>query len=152
MEKTQQVLAQMSGDEAREVRELLKFEENSAGGMMTTEMVIVGEEATRGEVVEWIRQNEVNRDQLDTVFLLDGDAHLSGAVPVARLWLCEDRQRLAELKMEPLVYVQPDAEDSEVFALFDKYNLRSLAVVNEHTHPVGMITVDDVVTRLREKA
>ncbi|MBI3404623.1 MAG: CBS domain-containing protein [Acidobacteria bacterium] len=120
--------------------------------MMTTELVIVGEEATRGEVVEWIRQNEVNRDQLDTVFLVNRNVHLSGAVQIARLWLSEDRQRLSELRMEPLVYVKPDTEDREVFELFDKYNLRSLPVVNEEMNPIGMITVDDVVTRLRERA
>lgn len=150
-EKSREVLAEMSGEEAREVRELLKFEENSAGGMMTTELVMVGEDATREEVVEWIRENEVNRDQLDTVFLVDRSVRLSGAVPVARLWLSEDRQPLSELKMEPLVYVHAEADDGEVFELFDKYNLRSLPVVNVEMNPIGMITVDDVVTRLRAR-
>jgi len=148
-EKSRQVLAEMSGEEARDVRELLKFEERSAGGMMTTELVIVGEDATREEVVQWIRENEVNRDQLDTVFLINLKVQLSGAVPVARLWLSEDRQRLAELRMEPLVYVRPEVEDTEVFELFDKYDLRALAVVDENLTPIGMITVDDIVTRLR---
>lgn len=152
VEKTQQVLAEMSGEDAREVRELLKFDENSAGGMMTTELVIVGEDATREEVVRWIRQNDVNRDQLDTVFLVNTGMRLCGAVSVARMWLAEDRQRLAELRMEPIVSVQPGADDREVFELFDKYNLRSLAVVNAENNPIGMITVDDVVTRLRAKA
>jgi Mg/Co/Ni transporter MgtE len=119
---------------------------------MTTELVIVGEDATREEVVQWIRQNDVNRDQLDTVFLVNAEMHLRGAVPVARLWLSEDRQRLAELRMEPVVFVEPGADDREVFELFDKYNLRSLAVVNEEKTPIGMITVDDVVTRLRARA
>lgn len=150
-EKSRQVLAEMSGEEAREVRELLKFAENSAGGLMTTELVLAGEEATRGEVVDWIRQNEVNRDQLDVVILLNREAKLSGVVPVARLWLCEDRQKLIELRMEPLVFVKPDADDAEVYELFDKYNLRSLPVVNEAMTPIGLITVDDVVTRLRER-
>ena len=54
--------------------------------------------------------------------------------------------------MEPLLYVKPEAEDAEVFELFDKYNLRSLPVVNEALTPIGMVTVDDVVTRLRERA
>jgi len=148
-EKSRQVLAEMSGDEARDVRELLKFDARSAGGMMTTELVIVGEDATREEVVGWIRENEVNRDQLDTVFLVNLQAKLCGAVPVARLWLSEDRQRLAELRTEPLVFVRPEVDDGEVFELFDKYNLRALAVVDDHGTPIGMITVDDVVTRLR---
>jgi CBS domain-containing protein len=148
-ETSREVLAEMSGDEAHEVRELLKFAEHSAGGMMTTQLVIVGEDATRGEVVTWIRQNEVNRDQLDTVFLVNQEAQLCGAVPVARLWLAEDQQSLYELRMEPVLHVAPETDDSEVLELFDKYNLRSLAVVDELQHPIGVITVDDVVTRLR---
>ena len=151
MERTQQLLREMPRDEAQDVRTLLKFEENSAGGLMTTELVIVGEDATRAEVVSWIRQNELNRDQLDTVFLIDVEARLSGAVPVARLWLAEDQERLYELRTEPLLSVKPETEDAEVFELFDKYNLRSLPVVDPENHPIGMIAVDDVVTRLRAK-
>ncbi len=152
LERTQQLLKEMPREEAQEVRELLRFEPNSAGGLMTTEMVMVGEDATRAEVVTWIRQNEVNRDQLDTVFLIDQEARLSGAVPVARLWLAEDQERLYELRLEPLLSVRTDSEDGEVFELFDKYNLRSLAVVDGESHPIGMITVDDVITRLRARA
>ncbi len=60
-----------------------------------------------------------------------------------------DDEPLAQLKSEPLVSVAPDAKEKEVFALFDKYNLRSLAVVDASGRPIGAITVDDVITRLR---
>jgi Mg/Co/Ni transporter MgtE len=55
------------------------------------------------------------------------------------------------LKMEPLLSVPPDAHDKEVFEIFDKYNLHSLAVVNEDGRPIGAIEVDDVVTRIRNR-
>jgi Mg/Co/Ni transporter MgtE len=53
--------------------------------------------------------------------------------------------------MEPLLSIAPDAEDKEVFELFDKYNLHSLAVVDSHSRPIGAIEVDDVVTRIRHR-
>ena len=53
------------------------------------------------------------------------------------------------LKAEPLLSVLPDADQKEVFELFDKYNLHSLAVVDGAGHPMGAIAVDDIVTRLR---
>ncbi len=53
--------------------------------------------------------------------------------------------------MEPLLSVHPDAGDKEVFEIFDKYNLHSLAVVDESGHPMGSIEVDDIVTRLRNR-
>jgi magnesium transporter len=145
------VLEEMPGEEAREVQALLKFDESSAGGMMTTEFILVGETAARSEVVTWIRHKDVNIEQLDTVFIIDGDAKLSGAVSVARLLLAPDDQAMAELKSDPLVFVQPDADENEVFELFDKYDLRGLSVVDSEGHPIGAITADDVITRLRAR-
>jgi magnesium transporter len=147
-EVSEDVLGEMPGEEAREVEALLKFDESSAGGMMTTDFVFVGETATRAEVVEWIRRKEVKIEQLDTVFLIDGEAKLSGAVTVGRLLLAPPDQVMLELKSEPLVSVTPDADEKEVFELFDKYNLRGLSVVDAEGHPMGAITADDVVTRL----
>ena len=148
-ETSQEVLQEMPGAEAQEVRALLRFDENTAGGMMNPEFVFVGETATRDEVVEWIRSKDVNLDQLDTVFVIDGEAKFSGAVRLSRLLLAAPDQRMVELKAEPLLWVPPEAEDKEVFELFDKYNLRSLGVVDQSSRPIGAITVDDVVSRLR---
>ena len=146
--KSQAVLKEMEGTEANEVKQLLKFEENTAGGMMNTEIVVVGEDATRGEVVDYIRFHEISLDQLDNVVLINREAALAGTVPVARLILADTDQRMAELAFEPLLSVKPDANDTEVFEIFDKYNLRSLTVVDEKNVPIGAITVDDVVSRM----
>ena len=78
-------------------------------------------------------------------------AGLAGTVPVARLILADAEQRMAELAFQPLVSIKPDASDKEVFEIFDKYNLRSLAVVNDESQPIGAITVDDVVSRMRSQ-
>ncbi len=143
------VLDAFSGEEARQMTALLKFDESSAGGMMTTEFVFVGDAATRAEAVAWVRSKEVKLDQLDSIILIDGDAKFSGEVAVARLLLAPEEQPMAELKSEPLVSVAPDADEKEVFELFDKYNLRTLGVVDPNGRPIGVIAVDDVVTRLR---
>jgi len=147
--KSQEVLEEMEHTDAAEVKQLMKFDESTAGGMMNTEIVVVGEDATRGEVVDYIRFHEISLDQLDNVVLINREAALSGTVPVARLILAGGEQRMAELAFEPLLSVKPDESDKEVFEIFDKYNLRSLTVVNDENHPVGTITVDDVVSRMR---
>ena len=150
-ETSQEVLGEMEHREAHDVEQLLKFEQNSAGGMMNTEIVVVGEEATRGEVVDYIRFHEISPDQLDNVILINKDATLSGTVPIARLLLSSSDQRMSEMAFEPLLSVTPNAHDKEVFELFDKYNLRGLTVVDGENHPIGTITVDDVVSRMRAK-
>jgi len=149
--KSKEVLEEMEHRDASEVTQLMKFEENTAGGMMNTEIVVVGEDATRGEVVDYIRFHEISLDQLDNVVLINRDAALAGTVPVARLILADTDQRMTDLAFEPLLSVKPDANDKEVFEIFDKYNLRSLTVVNDQNVPMGAITVDDIVSRMRAK-
>ncbi|MGC1966216.1 MAG: hypothetical protein WA673_07135, partial [Candidatus Acidiferrales bacterium] len=129
-ETSQEVLGEMEHREAHDVEALLKFEQNSAGGMMNTEIVVVGEEATRGEVVDYIRFHEISPDQLDNVILINKDAALSGTVPIARLLLSSSDQRMSEMAFEPLLSVTANAHDKEVFEIFDKYNLRGLTVVD----------------------
>src|SRR5947209_8741014 len=150
-ETSEELLEEMPGHEASEVRGLLAFDENTAGGMMNPEFVFVGETATRDEVLQWMRLQDLNVDQLDTIVLLDADAKFSGTVPVARLLLAEPEQRMSELKTEPLLGVPGDADEQDVFELFDKSNLRMLTVINSESRPIGTITVDDVVSRLVKK-
>jgi magnesium transporter len=143
-----EVLEEMPGQEAREVRELLEYDPSTAGGMMNPDFAFVGEDTTRSEVILWMREQDLNLDQLDSVVLLDPAAQFAGTVTVSRLLLAEPDQSMADLRMEPLLNLEATADDDEVFELFDKYNLRTLTIIDEHKHPIGVITVDDVVSRL----
>jgi magnesium transporter len=150
-ETSEELLEEMPGQEADEVRELLAFDPSTAGGMMNTEFVFVGEGSRREEVLAWVRSLELNLDQLDTIVLLDAKAEYSGTVSVARLLLAAPEQTMKELRSEPLLCIAGDADENDVFELFDKYNLRMLTVVDEEKRPIGTVTVDDVVSRLVKK-
>lgn len=147
-ETSEELLDEMPGREAKEVRQLLSFDPSTAGGVMNTEFVYVGEGSTRDEVLAWIRGIELNLDQLDTIVLLDGKAEFSGTVSVGRLLLAAPEETMKQLKSDPLLSIPADASEKDVFELFDKYNLRMLTVVNETNRPIGTVTVDDVVSRL----
>jgi magnesium transporter len=118
---------------------------------MNTEFVYVGEDSTRDEVLAWMRGQDFNLDQLDTIVLLNKGAEYSGTVTVARLLLAMPAQKMKELKTEPLLSLGPQADDEEVFELFDKYNLRTLTIIDDENRPIGTIAVDDVVSRLVKK-
>jgi hypothetical protein len=150
-ETSEELLEEMPGQEAEDVRELLSFDPSTAGGMMNTEFVFLGETATREEVLEWMRTQDLNLDSLDSVVLLDSTARFSGIVTIARLLMAAPEQSISELKLEPLLSVPVDTDEKEVFELFDKYNLRTLTVVDDGQRPIGTIAVDDVVSRLVEK-
>ena len=69
-----------------EVESLLRFDENTAGGMMNTEIVVVGEDATRGEVIDYIRFHDISPDQLDNIVLINREAALVGNGARSRAW------------------------------------------------------------------
>jgi magnesium transporter len=150
-ETSEELLEEMPNLEAEEVRELLSYDPSTAGGMMNTEFAYVSEASSREEVLEWLRKQEFNLEQLDTIVLVNDKAKFSGTVPVARMLLASAEQLMKELKTEPLVSITPDANEKDVFELFDKYNLRMLTVIDEESRPIGTVTVDDVVSRLVSK-
>jgi len=147
-ETSEELLEEMPNQEAEEVRELLAFDPSTAGGMMNSEFVYVSGDSLRDEVLHWMRTQDLNLEQLDTIVLIDRTAQFSGTVPVARMLLAAPDQRMSELKTEPLVSITPDSNEKDVFELFDKYNLRMLTVVDSENRPIGTVTVDDVVSRL----
>jgi magnesium transporter len=147
-EASEGVLDEMPNHEAKGVRKLLAFDPATAGGMMNTDFVYVSEQSTRDEVLHWMRNQDLNLEQLDTIVLLGKSAEFSGTVPVARMLLAAPDQHMASLKTEPLISVTSDAHEKDVFELFDKYNLRMLTVLDADRHPIGTVTVDDVVSRL----
>ena len=147
-ETSEELLEEMPNQEANDVRELLAFDPSTAGGMMNTEFAFVSESITRDEVLAWLRKQDFNLEQLDTIVILDKLGHFAGTAPIARIFLAAPEQHMTELKTDPLVSISVDASEKDVFELFDKYNLRMLTVLDSQNHPIGVITVDDVVSRL----
>ncbi|MGB2632525.1 MAG: CBS domain-containing protein [Candidatus Acidiferrum sp.] len=147
-ETSEELLEEMPNQEANDVRELLAFDPATAGGMMNTEFAFVSESISRDEVLQWLRKQEFNLEQLDTIVILDKLGHFAGTAPIARIFLAAPEQHMSELKTEPLVWISADAHEKDVFELFDKYNLRMLTVLDHDQRPIGVITVDDVVSRL----
>jgi CBS domain-containing protein len=147
-ETSEELLEEMPNREAHDVRELLAFDPSTAGGMMNTEFAFVSEGSSREEVLEWLRNQEFNLEQLDTMVILDKLGHFAGTVPIARILLAGPEQPMGELKTDPLVSITSDASEKDVFELFDKYNLRMLTVLDNDRRPIGVVTVDDVVSRL----
>ena len=145
---SRELLEEMPNEEAEEVRELLAFDPSTAGGMMNTEFAFVSETASQEEVLYWLRGQEFNLEQLDTIVLLDKLGHFAGTAPIARILLASPNQHLSELRTEPLVFITADAGEKDVFELFDKYNLRMLTILGPDHRPLGVVTVDDVVSRL----
>jgi magnesium transporter len=139
------LLNDMEKEGAEEVRELLAFEENTAGALMTTEYLVVGEAATVEGAVVAVRHFEGAPESVYVVYLVDTTSTLTGAVPLARILLAETGTPLKELSLDPVISVQSHEDDRAVIDLFHKYNLVSLPVVDEKGYLLGVVTADDVL-------
>lgn len=144
-ETSAEVLADMEKEEAQDVRELLGFEENTAGALMTNEYVVVHQSSLMEGAIAALKNFEGPIEAIHVIYLVDNEAKLSGAVPVARIVLAEAAQPLIELSTDPVVSVQAHADGKSVIDLFHKYNLMSLPVVDEHSRLLGVVTADDVL-------
>jgi magnesium transporter len=147
-EASGQILKEMEPDERREVAQLLEFGEHTAGGRMTTEFIALHESGVVDDAIEALRKFEGGHEAVATIYLTGANHKLVGAVPLAKIATSSPTTRLSALGEEP-VSCPLDTPQDEVADLFDKYNLITLAVVDEHHRLSGIITADDVITMLR---
>jgi magnesium transporter len=149
-EESDEILKEMAPEERQEVTQLLEFGEHTAAGRMTTEFIAIDETSVVDDAIESLKRFEGSREALATVYLTGPAARLVGAVPLVKIAISSPAVQLSSLS-EPYVACAPDTPESEVAALFDKYNLITLAVVDEHGRIAGIITADDVISMLRRK-
>ena len=147
-ETSEEILDEMDSAPKTEVRELLEFEEDTAGGMMNTEYVSLHENASVMDALAALRGNEDLLETLNTLFLVDEEERLTAAIPLARLFIASGGAKLKDLASETLIQVSVDEKQDRVTELFDKYNLLTLPVVDEDGKLAGVITADDIISVL----
>src|SRR5580658_4230987 len=150
-ERSEQILTQMEPEAQQDVVELLEHHEETAAGRMTTEFLALPVAATVQNAIDSMREFEGGVEAVSTIYLVDSHGTLVAAVPLARLVLAQPSTPMLSLVQEPLVLAHEGVEENEVAELFDKYNLQTLPVVNEHNKLTGVITSDDVISMLRSK-
>jgi Mg/Co/Ni transporter MgtE len=150
-ETSEEILDEMDTADTTEVRELLEFEEDSAGGMMNTEYVSLHENASVMDALAALRGNEDLLEGLNTLFLVDSEERLSASIPLARLFIASGVAKLKDLASDTRIEVSVDEKQDRVTELFDKYNLLTLPVVDEEGKLAGVITADDIISLLRQR-
>lgn len=134
-----------SVSDAEGVRELLEYPEESAGGIMTRELVAVRSDATAGQAIEQLRERARDREDFYTIFVVDPDQRLRGVVTLRNLVLHSPMTYIEDLVEEPVAVVPVDMDQEEVGRILSRYNLPSIGVVDARGRLVGRITFDDVI-------
>ena len=144
-EDQDRILAQLPADEAGEIRDLLQYDEETAGGIMTTALVSVLGTVTAGEAIGVVRVQGRRVEDFYRVFVVDDGVRLLGTVPLDDLILADPDEPVQNL-VEPIVAsVIPDTDQEDVGHLIRRYNLPSLPVVSEDGVLLGRVTFDDVI-------
>jgi Mg/Co/Ni transporter MgtE len=150
-DESQEILTEMEPEERAEVAELMNFQEDTAAGRMTTDYMALGPGAKVEDAIEMLRNFEGGVESVSTIYIVGDKDKLLGAVPLAKVVLAPPGTPLMMLSTGHLTTIHPGADEREVAAVFDKYNLLTLPVIDDEGVLTGVITADDVINMLRKK-
>ena len=137
-------------EQAGDIIDLLKYDEDTAGGLMGTEMVVVNENWSMPECIKQMRMQAEDMDEIYYVYVVDNDDRLRGILPLKTLITHPSVSKIKHVMDEDPVSVKADTPIDEVALDFEKYDLVAMPVIDSIGRLVGRITVDDVMDQVRE--
>ena len=144
-EQAQQILREIDREDSEEVQELLKYDKETAGGIMQLELVSVPESVTIKDAIEQIRSSAGEVEDLHNVFIVNGGKKLVGVLPLRKLILASPDGLVKSIMDSATINVTPEVDQEEVAEIFRKYDIVSLPVIDHEGTLLGRIVVDDVV-------
>ena len=147
------ILEQADPEMPRSINRILRYPENSAGSIMTTEYVALRPNMTVEESITRIRRQGVDKETIYTCYVIDNDRTLLGLVTVKSLLLCEDDDTpISQIMVTNLISVTTQDDQEEVARMFSKYNFLALPVVDKENRMVGIVTFDDAMDVMQDEA
>ena len=147
------ILEQADPEMRSSINQILRYPENSAGSIMTTEYVALRPNMTVEESITRIRRQGVDKETIYTCYVIDKDRTLLGLVTVKSLLLCEDDDTpISQIMVTNLISVTTQDDQEEVARMFSKYNFLALPVVDKENRMVGIVTFDDAMDVMQDEA
>ncbi|WP_281545389.1 magnesium transporter [Grimontia sp. SpTr1] len=149
---SQDVLSQMDAQDRARVEQALAYPEETAGGMMNTDVVTIRSDVTVDVVLRYLRMKGELPEATDALYVVDENSRLIGELPITVLLTSQPDTEVLEVMEDVDDAIPVDMSDSDVASLFERRNWVSAPVVDEEHQLVGRITIDDVVDIIREDA
>ena len=146
------ILEKLHWEDSTEVQKLLKYPEDTAGGIMQTELLSVREEVLIEDAIIQLMALSENIGDVPNVFVVDKNRRLVGILPVRKLLIVKHEMPISGIIDRNVISVNVNEDQEEVANIFKKYDLVSLAVVDDDSRLVGRIQIDDIVDVLVEEA
>ncbi len=150
--KEEVILELQDVEHAKDIVDLLRYDEDSAGGLMHKELVKVNENWTVLTCVKEMRIQAENISRVHSIYVVDDEGRLKGRLSLKDLLTTSTRKPIIDLYIRKLNYVKVDTEDVEVARIMQRYDLEAIPVVDEMGILVGRITIDDIVDVIKDEA
>ena len=141
----------MKSKDTADIQSLLLYDDDTAGGIMTTEYIAIPADYTIEKTLKKIKEIGPKTEVIDTIFVLDGIKKLVGVADLRDILSAPDDTKLSEIMDDNVISVTPDMDQEEVSRLVAKYDLKAIPVVNRKGALLGIITVDDIIDVLVEE-
>ncbi|MFP4166867.1 MAG: magnesium transporter, partial [Opitutales bacterium] len=153
-ERLEKIMEQLPPGDAREISDLLKYEEDTAGGIMQTEVISVLEELTIAETIEKLRGMEdwVNTEGFFYVYVTDANGRLRGVLQIRDLLFSKPDRKVRDIMIREVRAVSVHADQEEIARMFKHYNFSVVPVVDDFQRLRGVVTSDDVMDIMEEEA
>ena len=146
------ILRQADKDMRKQINELLKYPEDSAGSIMTTEFIVLRPDMTAEMAIKRIRRTGVDKETIYTCYVTDANNKLIGITTVKDLLHAEDDELVKSIMEENVISVTTLADQEQVAQMFSNYNFLALPVVDNENRLVGIVTIDDAIDVIQEEA
>ncbi len=146
------ILKQASPDMRKDINELLKYPEDSAGSVMTTEFVNLKSNVTVEAALEHIHKTALDKETVNTCYVTESDRVLIGSVSLRTLIIANPTDIIRDIMETNVMSVTTDTDQEAVALLFDKYDHIAMPVVDNENRLVGIVTVDDAIDVIQEEA
>lgn len=150
-EQQQEILKGLDEEDASHIRTLLKYDEDSAGGLMNTQVIKINANLFKKEALDEIIRQSEEMEEFYTINVIDNKNTLIGIVSLKDIIKARNNVRIEQLIKADFVYVKADTDQEEVARLISQYNLTSIPVVDDRMHLLGRITFDDVIDVMEEE-
>jgi magnesium transporter len=151
IDRAKTLMNKMKSPDSAQIKSLLKYPDDSAGGIMTTEYMVINGDLSAEQTIRKIKEIGPKTEVLDMIFVLDSTKRLVGTVELREILLAKDSDILSDIMDDNPVSVTPEMDQEEVATLVSKYDLKAIAVVNRRGAMLGIITVDDIIDVLVEE-
>ena len=142
----------LSKEDADDVKELLVYDEDSAGGIMTTGYIEINKNMTAKEAIDHMRENALDAETIYYIYVVDNDEKLVGVLSLRELITARDSVIVEDLMSENIISIDVDEDREEAVRLVSKYDLIAIPVIDKNGLLKGIITVDDIIDVMEEEA